>query len=78
MSPFWRGCGSNAPVFSARTHRANWQASCTPPLPTDAFCFDVCLRLAKAGQSHEAHEMEEVDPDDAADDSLPVSDESLP
>jgi hypothetical protein len=52
--------------------------SSVPPLPTDAFCFDVCLGLAKAGQSHEAHEIEEFDPDDVADDSLPVSDESLP
>jgi hypothetical protein len=47
-------------------------------LAPDAFCFDVYLRLAKAGQSHEAHEIEEFDPDDVADDSLPVSDESLP
>jgi hypothetical protein len=51
--------------------------SSVPPLPTDAFGFDVCLRLAKAKQSHEAHEIEEFDPDDVADDSLPVSDESL-
>jgi hypothetical protein len=29
-----------------------------------AIVFDICLRLAKAGQSHEVHEIEEFDQDD--------------